>query len=220
MSIVFVTGANRGIGLELCRQLSNRGDTVIAACRKSSPELEALGVRVEVGVDVGSDEAIKALGRRMEGQRIDVLINNAGILERHGLDSFVLASIRRQFEINALGPLRVTAALLPNVHRGGKVIVVTSRMGSIGDNTSGGHYGYRMSKAAVNMAAVSLSHDLRSRDIALLLLHPGFVKTELTGGNGNVTPAEAAAQMIQRIDALDMKSSGSFLHANGEPLPW
>lgn len=220
MSHVFVTGANRGIGLELCRLFHARGDSVIAACRKSSPELEDLGVRVEVGVDVGSDEAIKALGKRLEGQRIDILVNNAGILERHGLDSFVLESIRRQFEINALGPLRVTAALLSKMPSGGKVVIVTSRMGSIADNGSGGSYGYRMSKAAVNMAGASLAHDLRPRGISVLLVHPGYVKTEMTAGHGNVTAAQSASMMIERIDQLTLESSGSFLHANGERLPW
>lgn len=220
MSIALVTGANRGIGLSLCGLLKKRGDTVIAACRKSSPDLEELGVQVEVGVDVASDESVRALAKRIDGVRLDLLVNNAGIMERHSLDSNVLDSMRRQFEVNAIGPMRVTAALIQYLSRGAKIAIITSRMGSIADNTSGGSYGYRMSKAAVNMAGVSLARDLSSRDVAVALIHPGFVKTELTGNRGEVTPQDAAAGVLARIDALTLGTSGGFWHANGERLPW
>jgi NAD(P)-dependent dehydrogenase (short-subunit alcohol dehydrogenase family) len=220
MPIALVTGGNRGIGLELCALLEARGVDVIAACRETSPELSELDVRVEDGVDVTSDEAVAGLAQRLEGIPIDLLINNAGILTKETLDDLDFDRVRRQLEVNSLGPLRVTHALLPNLRRGSKVAIITSRMGSIGDNTSGSRYGYRMSKAAVNMAGVSLAHDLRPQGIAVAILHPGFVRTDMTGGSGYVDPDEAAAGLLARIDELTLERSGGFWHANGERLPW
>jgi NAD(P)-dependent dehydrogenase (short-subunit alcohol dehydrogenase family) len=220
MRTALVTGANRGIGLELTRQLRDRGDTVIAACRKASPELKALGVRVEAGVDVSSGTAIRALAEKLQRTPLDILIHNAGMLARDHLDALDVESIRRQFEVNALGPLRVTAALAPNLARGSRVAIVTSRMGSIADNTSGGYYGYRMSKCAVNMAGASLARDLKPRGVAVLLVHPGFVRTEMTERQGNVDAKDAARDVLARIDALTLDTSGAFLHASGERLPW
>mgnify|MGYP001448501154 CR=1 FL=1 len=217
---VLVTGANRGIGLEICRQLLERGDHVIAACRSVSNALTALDVRVEEGVDVSSEDSVAHLVRRLSGEPIDWLVNNAGILTRESLSSMDFGAVRWQFEVNAMGPLRVTHALLPQLGPGAKVGIVTSRMGSIADNTSGSRYGYRMSKAAVNMAGVSLAHDLRERGVAVALLHPGFVQTDMTGGRGNVPPSEAAAGLIARMDGLSMDNTGTFWHANGEVLPW
>jgi NAD(P)-dependent dehydrogenase (short-subunit alcohol dehydrogenase family) len=219
MATVLVTGGNRGIGLELCRQLAARGDDVIAACRGSSPELEASGAEVIEGVEVSDDAAVAKLETMLGGRAIDLLINCAGILTRESLDDLDIDRIRKQFEVNAIGPLRVTAALLSNLGEGAKVAIITSRMGSIEDNTSGSRYGYRMSKVAVNMAGRSLAHDLKERGIAVVLLHPGMVATEMTGRQG-IPPAEAAASLIARIDGLQMEQTGTFLHANGDPLPW
>jgi NAD(P)-dependent dehydrogenase (short-subunit alcohol dehydrogenase family) len=220
MATVLITGANRGIGLELCRQMKARGDQVIAACRTPSPALEALGVRVEPGVDVGSDEAVAALDQRLGDTKLDILINNAGILTLESLDDLDFDRIRRQFEINSLGPLRVSAALRHRLGSGSKVIIITSRMGSIGDNTSGSGYGYRMSKAAVNMAGVSLAHDLGPRGVAVAILHPGMVRTDMTGHHALIDPPESVAGLLARIDELTMETSGWFWHANGERLPW
>jgi NAD(P)-dependent dehydrogenase (short-subunit alcohol dehydrogenase family) len=220
MGTALVTGANRGIGLELVKQLRDRGDTVIAACRKASAELKALGVRVEANVDVTSDSAVHALADRLARTPVDLLVHNAGILSREHLDALDFDAIRRQFEVNALGPLRTTAALLGNLARGSKVAIVTSRMGSIGDNTSGGYYGYRMSKSAVNMAGASLARDLKPRGIAVVLIHPGFVRTEMTGRQGNIDAKDAARDMLARIDALTLDTSGTLWHAGGERLPW
>jgi NAD(P)-dependent dehydrogenase (short-subunit alcohol dehydrogenase family) len=220
MANYVITGANRGIGLELCTQLSARGERVIALCRQSSPALDALGVRVETGIDVSDDGVVEILRERLSDTTVDVLINNAGILRHESLDDLDFDRMRRQFEINSLGPLRVTLALTPLLAEGAKVAIITSRMGSIGDNTSGGRYGYRMSKAAVNVAGVSLAHDLKARRVAVVILHPGFVRTDMTGHNGLIDPPESAAGLIARIDALTLESSGSFLHMNGERLPW
>src|SRR5580765_2445236 len=217
---VLVTGANRGIGLALCRRLKETGRDVIGVCRRSSPELDALGVRVEAGVDVTSDEAVAGLARKLEGVALDELICNAGILREDGLDDRAYDDIRAQLEVNAIAPLRVVAALRRNVRRGGKIALITSRMGSIGDNGSGGYYGYRMSKAALNAAGMSLARDLAAAGIAVAILHPGFVRTDMTGKSGNVDPADAAKQLVERIDALTPETTGTFWHANGQVLPW
>jgi len=219
MNKVLITGANRGIGLELCRQLAARGEEVIAVCRTASSDLQGLNLRVIDGIDVGEDESIRSLCVRLGTQQLDWLINNAGILSVETLDNLDFDAMERQFKINALGPLRVTSALLANLSAGAKVGIITSRMGSIEDNTSGSYYGYRMSKAAVNMAGMSLARDLQDRNIAVTLLHPGMVATDMSGGRG-VPPEQSASGLIQRIDDLDMADTGSFWHAEGERLPW
>ena len=221
MKTFLVTGANRGIGLEYCRQLQERGERVIAVCRTSSPELEALGVRIEAGVDMTNDAAMASLVERLDGIHLDGLILNAGILESTGLEDLKAESLRRQFEVNALGPLRLTHALLPQLRNGSKLILMSSRMGSIDDNSSGGSYGYRMSKVALNMAGKSLAIDLQSRGIAVAILHPGLVRTRMVNFNPQgISPAEAVLGLLARIDALTLENSGSFWHANGEILPW
>ena len=219
MKTVLVTGANRGIGLELCKQLKTRGDQVIAACRQSSDALDGLNVRVIDGVDVGSADGVHELVTRLGDRHLDWLINNAGILKADSLENLDFDGMERQFRINTLGPLRVTSALLDRLSVGSKVGIVTSRMGSIEDNTSGGYYGYRLSKAAVNMAGMSLSRDLHERGVAVILLHPGMVATEMTGRQG-IPVAQAATGLIARMDELDMNSTGTFWHAEGEQLPW
>ncbi|HVV53027.1 MAG TPA: SDR family oxidoreductase [Polyangia bacterium] len=217
---VLVVGANRGIGLSLCKRLKALGRQVIAACRQPSPALEGLGARVEPGVDVTDDAAVAALARRLDGVVLDELVCNAGILKEDDLGDVDLADVRRQLEVNALGPLRVVKALRGNVRRGGKLALITSRMGSIADNGSGGYYGYRMSKAALNAAGMSMARDLRGAGIAVAILHPGFVRTEMTAGSGNVDPDEAAKQLVDRLDALNLETTGTFWHANGQVLPW
>lgn len=219
MSTVLVTGANRGIGLSLVKHLVARGDTVVATSRRASPELAALGVRVEI-VDVADDASVAALDARLGALQLDLLVNNAGILSLQRLDSLDWAAMRAQFEVNALGPLRVTAALRHRLRPGAKVGIVTSRMGSISDNTSGSAYGYRMSKAAVNAAGKSLALDLAPAGVAVVLLHPGYVRTDMTGGRGNWGPDESAAGLLVQLDRLTLETTGSFWHANGEALPW
>jgi len=160
MATWLVTGANRGIGLELARQLHARGDAVIATCRSSSPELDAVGCRVLEGIDVGSDDVEEGLDAALEpGERIDVIVNNAGIGGWDSLERIDLELARRQFDVNTLGPLRVALALLPRLGRGAKIGFVSSKAGSIGDRPSGGNYGYRMSKSALNMGAANLAAD-------------------------------------------------------------
>jgi NAD(P)-dependent dehydrogenase (short-subunit alcohol dehydrogenase family) len=214
-----VTGSNRGIGLELCRQLAGRGDTVIAVCRNASAELDGLGVRVEAGIELTDGNAIAELVTRLKGIKLAAAILNAGILEADGLEELDAASVRRQFEVNALAPLLLSRALLDNLGSGSKLALITSRMGSIDDNSSGGYYGYRLSKTALNMAGRSLAIDLRPRGIAVAILHPGMVATRMVGFSG-IPPAEAARGLLARIDGLTLANSGSFWHANGAVLPW
>lgn len=219
MSKILITGANRGIGLELCRQLLARGDEVIGVCRNLSNDLKLLNLRVIEGIDVSSTQSVQSLQNQAGLEGLDWLINNAGILSADNLDSLDFEAMERQFRVNALGPLRVTVALLPKLGNGSKVGIITSRMGSVKDNTSGGYYGYRMSKAAVNMAGMNLARDLQQRGIAVGLLHPGMVATDMTGKQG-VPPEQSARGLIQRMDALTMADTGSFWHADGEALPW
>lgn len=220
MAAILITGATRGIGLALTRQLVARGDRLIALCRQCSPELEALqGIRIIEQVDVTDAAALTELARQLERHPIDVLIHNAGIMEGDSLRTFDAEAIRRQFEVNALAPLQLTRALLPNLRSGSKIALITSRMGSVEDNSSGDFYGYRMSKAALNIAGKSLAIDLRADGIAVGLFHPGMVATRMTEFQG-IDPEEAARNLIDRIDGLSLEHSGRFLHASGEPLPW
>jgi NAD(P)-dependent dehydrogenase (short-subunit alcohol dehydrogenase family) len=148
-------------------------------------------------------------------------VNNAGILVwGDQLGGLNVEGIRKQFEVNALAPLRLTDALRDRLPKGAKVALITSRMGSIDDNTSGARYGYRMSKAALNMAGKSLAVDLKPRGVAVAILHPGMVKTDMIGGNGQVEPADAAKGLLARVDDLTLATSGGFWHMNGERLPW
>jgi NAD(P)-dependent dehydrogenase (short-subunit alcohol dehydrogenase family) len=219
LATVLVTGANRGIGLQLCKQFADRGDDVVAVCRETTPELGELGVRVIDGVDVGSGAAVDALRQKLGNLQIDVLVNNAGILLRDKFGDIDYDDLTEQYRINTLGPLRVTEALADRLHSGSKVAIVSSRVGSIDDNSSGGNYGYRASKAAVNMIGTNLKHELLPRGIAVALLHPGLVATDMTGGSG-VSPADSARGLIQRIDELTLENSGGFWHAEGYALPW
>lgn len=226
MKTALITGSNRGIGLELVKQLLARGERVIATCRTPSDELAALAkdntnLVVVDNIDVAAEASVKALVDKVDGETIDTLILNAGIMlagDRVAAPDF--ANIQTQFEVNALGALRPAIALLPRLAPGAKVAFISSRMGSIGDNGSGSYYGYRMSKAALNMGAVSLAKDVASRGIAVTVLHPGMVKTDMTRGNGNVDADVAVRGLLARIDELTVKTSGGFWHANGEQLPW
>ena len=221
MATIVITGANRGIGLALARGYHQRGDRVVAACRSRSADLDAVGVEVHEGVEVTDDASVQRFANALDGRSVDVLLNNAGIHSRETLEDLDFGRIRRQFEVNALGPLRMTRALLPHLNEGAKVVIVTSRSGSIGDNGSGGTYGYRMSKAAVNMAGVDLAIDLKPRGMPVLLLHPGMVRTDMGGHNpAAVEPEAAAGRMIARIDELSLANTGKFLHCEGYELPW
>ena len=221
MSNYLVTGANRGIGLELVRQLSYRGEDVIATCRSTSPELEAIGVRVEEGIDITSGDSVIGLREKLNGIKIDVLIQNAGIAEFNSLQNLDPKSVVHQFEVNALSPLCFVHTMLGNLIQTSKIVLITSRMGSIEDNTSGGSYGYRMSKAALCMAGKSLAVDLKSKGISVAILHPGLVSTRMTGfTQSGIQPKESVEGLLKRIEELTIVNTGTFWHSNGEILPW
>lgn len=217
---VVVTGANRGIGLAFCQYYKQRGYRVYGVCRSSSSELDRCADRVIEGIDIGKPEDVHSLSTALAEVSIDLLINNAGILFDEVLGSLNFDTIEQQFQVNTLGALRVTESLLGQLTEKAKIAIITSRMGSIGDNGSGGRYGYRMSKAALNAAAKSLSIDLAPRGIAVAILHPGLVGTDMIGGQGNLTPEQAAEQLAARVDHLNLSNTGTFWHSNAEVLPW
>lgn len=217
---VVITGTNRGIGLAFCKRYLQLGYNVYAVCRKAGPDLPNLNVTVVDGVDVSDPEGIERLRTAMHDIPIDLLINNAGILGKEVLGSIDYEIMEKVFSVNALAPLRVTEALLANMGPGAKIALITSRMGSIEDNTSGRGYDYRMSKAALNMAGKTLAVDLAEEGIPVGIYHPGFVQTDMVGGMGDITPETAADRISERIKELNLNNSGSFWHSNGELLPW
>ena len=220
---VLVTGSSRGIGLELCKQLNERGDRVIATCRQSTDALAALDVEVLENVDVSDPKSLTLLSVRLKERKIDWLINNAGVLQSFSLDDLgmsCIANFKKMFDVNSLGPLLATKLLLKHLGSGSKVGLITSRMGSIADNDSGGSYGYRMSKAAANAAGKSLAIDLKSQGIAVGILHPGYVRTDMTGHIGLMDADESVIGLIKRMDNLNLTNTGSFWHTNGDLLSW
>ena len=220
MATVVVTGANRGIGLEFVKQYLAKGDKVIALCRNTSDELSQTSAKVIDKIDVGSPESLERMLPTLRDVKIDLLINNAGVLATETIEHMSVTTLEYQFRVNAMGPLMVTQMLRHQLVKGAKVAMITSRMGSVTDNTSGGYYGYRMSKAALNIAAVSLAHDLKEQDVAVALLHPGYVQTEMVNNTGDISAAVAVERLMQRIDGLNISNTGTFWHSNGEVLPW
>ena len=220
MATVVVTGANRGIGLEFVKQYLAKGDKVIALCRNTSDELSQSGAKVVDKVDVGSPECLEKILPTLSDLKIDLLINNAGVFANESLEHMSSSTLEYQFRVNAMGPVMVTQMLRQQLVKGGKVALITSRMGSVTDNTSGGYYGYRMSKAALNIAGVSLAHDLKEQQVAVALLHPGYVQTEMVNNSGDISAAVAVERLMQRIDGLNLNNTGTFWDSNGEILPW
>ena len=221
MSTYLITGSNRGIGLELCKQIIANGDEVIATCRKASTELKNLSVRIEENIDISSEDSINKLRDKLSDLKLDCLIHNAGIYEFNSIDDLDQESIIRQFVVNALSPLSLTKSLKGLLKKSSKIAFITSRMGSIGDNSSGSSYGYRMSKVALSMAAKSLSIDLLKEEIYVAILHPGLVSTRMTGFTKNgISTEESVNGLLKRLDSLDRRNTGTFWHTNGEILPW
>lgn len=222
-----VTGSDRGIGAAMCAQLAARGDHPIAACFADAPELRQSGVEVVSGVDITTDAGVLRLMQAVGAREVRVLVHNAGLVIERRFGEFDFDAFQREYAVNTLGPLRVTQALLPNLRAGSRIGLVTSRVGSLSENGSGGLWGYRMSKAAANMAGINLAHELKPRGIAVACLHPGSVRTQMTAALADqetvgqlVEPEVAARGLIARLDELSMESTGTFLHANGQTLPW
>lgn len=222
---IVITGANRGIGLAMAKICQQRGDTVYGLCRQSSSQLNKLKINIIEGIDIATDAGITLAQTELANVSIDLLINNAGILRDENLNNFNKDTIIEQFNVNALAPIALTQALLGNLSANSKVALITSRMGSITDNDSGGRYGYRMSKAALNIAGVSLAKDLAAKHIAVGIYHPGYVQTDMVntlGGtsNGDISSDVAAKRLLTLMAELTMAESGVFKHSNGEVLPW
>tara|TARA_Y100000589_G_scaffold237433_1_gene224805 strand:- start:2109 stop:2774 length:666 start_codon:yes stop_codon:yes gene_type:complete len=221
LSTFLITGSNRGIGLELSNQLFKQGHKVIATCRESSTALERIGVQVIDGIDISSKQSFIKLENNIKGIKIDCLINNAGIAEYNSLENLDLESIKKQFNINALSPLYFSKSIIKYLNENSKIAFITSRMGSIGDNSSGGSYGYRMSKVALTMAAKSLSVDLLRKKIFVAIIHPGLVSTRMTGFTKNgISPEASVRGILERIHNLNSINTGTFWHSNGEILPF
>jgi NAD(P)-dependent dehydrogenase (short-subunit alcohol dehydrogenase family) len=226
---VVITGANRGIGLELVRQFLARGDTVHAGVRDpaSATELSALGPqhagRLHVAAcDVSDEVRVRAFAAGVPGP-VHLLVNNAGMRERpDGLEDLDAEALLRTFRVNAVGPLLLTRALLPQLRaaKGAKVASLGSGLGSISDNTSGDAYGYRMSKAALSMAMRSLAQDLREDGILAVVVSPGWVKTDMGGPEAPLSVTESAAGMVTFLDGLTPQQSGGFFDYKGERLAW
>lgn len=220
MQHVVITGGNKGIGLALVRQYLAQGDKVSVICRSASAELSALNVTVYSGVELADGEQIQAVAGKFAAGSIDLLINNAGIFSNETLHDFAVERIQLQFQVDALAPLLLSHALLPAIKTGGKIAMITSRMGSITDNTSGSYYGYRMAKAALNAGSVSLARDVAAQQISVGIYHPGFVQTQMVGFAGDISADDAASGLKQRISELNASNSGKFYHSNGTELPW
>ena len=225
-----VTGANRGIGLEFARQLLARGDRVIATARRpeEADQLQKLtddaGDRLEItGLDVTDEASIDALGTLVDERAVDVLINNAGTMDEAGsIDDLDDELLFHDFEVNTVGPLRVVGAVLPAVERAAepKIVNVTSKMGSIADNTSGSSYAYRISKAGLNMATRSMAIDLADRGIVAFVIHPGWVETRMGGPNALIDTETSVSNMLECIDGADEDVAGTFQEWNGNTVPW
>jgi NAD(P)-dependent dehydrogenase (short-subunit alcohol dehydrogenase family) len=224
MTTAIVIGADRGIGAALIDVYRERGFDAIAVCLGDGAPWADTSVRVIGHIDVTSTEDVEKLAAEVRATPIDILIHVAGVGAFDKWGEFDFDAMLQHYDLNALGPLRVVSALAENLTMGSRVGIVTSRMGSIGDNASGRMYSYRMSKAAANMLGVNLHHELAPKGVHVMLLHPGTVATQMTRGargwDSFTKPAESAAGLAAQLDMLGPDSPIEFRHADGTLLPW
>eukprot|EP01063_Lacrimia_lanifica_P002453 TRINITY_DN11297_c0_g1_i1.p1 TRINITY_DN11297_c0_g1~~TRINITY_DN11297_c0_g1_i1.p1 ORF type:complete len:253 (+),score=102.66 TRINITY_DN11297_c0_g1_i1:58-816(+) len=238
MPTYLITGCSSGLGLEMTKQLAARGDKVFATCRSAGSSktgedlLSKVGgdVTVVPGIDVASDDVGAKLAAALEGVKVDVVVHNAGsvcgggeqpeagqIFDEQSLENVTMERMRAAFEVNTLGPLRVQQAVQPSLSEGGKVAIISTGLGSIGDNTGGGKYAYRTSKAGVNMVAKSMAMDLKPKGIAVQAVAPGFVQTQFGPGIELMTKWGAApvdravGTIITVLDAMTLENTGEFI---------
>ena len=221
MTTYLITGPSRGIGREMVTQLLARGDTVIAACRSPAPHLAKLGAHVIDGIEVTNPLEVARLAGALAGQQIDVLINNAGITNNSPWETEPFEIMRAQFEVNALAPIDVTRRLLPFLAPNAKIVMISSRLGSIANTTAAiPDLGYRMSKAALNIAGKLIAESLKPKGITVMMIHPGYVKTEMNFGDGDIDAATSAKGVIALVDRVGIAETATYWHVNGERLPW
>ena len=228
MSTVLITGSNRGLGYEFVKQYSENGFNVLACCRNknNAKELEELSItsnKIKVyELDVGNVKAIKSLSQQLQNEKIDVLINNAGIYRSSTVGNINYDEWVESFKINTIAPYQIIENFLNQIINSDlkKIVSVTSKMGSIDDNTSGGSYIYRSSKTALNSMMKCLTHDLKNQGVATLTLHPGWVRTDMGGPGGWIDSFESVQGMIKQIDKLKIEDSGNYLDYAGKPINW
>lgn len=224
MSTYLITGANRGIGLALAKQLAGRQDIVLGTARDPGAATEAFEAGVEMlELDVADPKSVAGLAEQVGDRPIDVLINNAGVYnDKSELAETDIEKFNECMRVNVAGPLAVTQALLPRLEVGGKQMVVniSSGMGSIGETRNGGSYGYRASKAALNMLTKTMSVELAPKGIAAVCFHPGWVETDMGGQGADLQPAESANHLIVTLDGLTTADTGRFMDYKGEDMPW
>lgn len=221
---VLITGANRGIGLECARQFAAKGYQVIGTVRDpaDASELSAVADRVEL-LHVTDAASVAALARRLDGVAIDILLNNAGVFDPNDVtvDTVDFAVMEQTLAVNTLGPLRVTQALLPNLRAGKRrtIVNLSSQLGSIADS-SGRWYAYRASKAALNQINKTLSAELAPDGFICVVLHPGWVRTDMGGASATYSPQESVGGLIAVIEQLGPSDTGRFYDFKGTPIPW
>lgn len=225
---ILITGTNRGIGLEFVKQYAADGWNVIACCREpqSATELQSIAkthhnVKI-IALDVADFTQIDAVALQLKDHRIDVLLNNAGVYPESSLGDVDFDAWATAFKINTMAPLKMAETFLPHVAASQlkKMATLSSKMGSLDDNTSGGSYIYRTSKAAVNMVMKSLAIDLKGYNIAVVTLHPGWVKTDMGGPNGLIDTQTSVTGLRKVIAELSLSSSGKFISYNGNEIAW
>ncbi len=220
-----LTGGNRGIGLELARQLSGRGEPVIATARNpgSAPELRALGgVRVE-RVDLAVEASVEELAARLAGTPVDVVVLNAAIGDASApAEKVPVAELERYFRTNSIGPIHLAQALLPNLRAGSRrlVVAITSGLGSLADNRGGGWMGYRASKTALHQLVRTLAAELSAEGFTFALISPGWVRTRMGGAGANLSPEESVRAILRVIDGLTREDNGRFFDHQSRELPW
>ena len=222
-STILITGANRGIGLELARQLSEKGHEILGTARRPDDgELAAIAQRVEP-LDVADAKSVAMLAARLDGVPVDVLINNAGYLYRSDdtIDAVDYGEMQRTFVINTLGPLRVTQALMPNLRAGKRkmIVSISSQLGSIEEST-GGLYSYRVSKTALNQINRIWSRELAEEGFICTVLHPGWVRTDMGGAEATYSAQESVAGLVRVIEGLTPQHNGGFFNFRGDPVDW
>lgn len=215
-----IIGANRGIGLALVQNLVKNGHTVYATTRKESAELATLTDHVFTGVDVSDDNCFEELVAKIPDHSLDVIISNAGIWTSETIDDFDTQTMLHAVNVNAISAMRVAKHLRSKLKNPGKLVLMTSRMGSIEDNGSGGRYSYRLSKTALNAVGKSLSIDLKPEGVAIGIIHPGSVQTDMGSAKSLLTAAESAEGILERTTELNLENTGTFWHVHGDVLPW